>query len=100
MSATLNSLLEKTSNWDKDERYMATNDLCNELQKDIKVCFVCDDDDDAARVRSVLVVCFTFRVNSSGGEGEHAQLLSTLNPCLWHEEGLFKSFGCGITEIM
>ena len=26
--ATLNSLLEKTSNWDKDERYMATNDLC------------------------------------------------------------------------
>lgn len=37
MSATLNSLLEKTSNWDKDERYMATNDLCNELQKDIKI---------------------------------------------------------------
>lgn len=37
MSATLNGLLEKTSNWDKDERYMATNDLCNELQKDIKV---------------------------------------------------------------
>ena len=37
MNATLNSLLEKTSNWDKDERYMATNDLCNELQKDIKV---------------------------------------------------------------
>lgn len=36
MGATLNSLLEKTSNWDKDERYMATNDLCNELQKDIK----------------------------------------------------------------
>ncbi|CAM9970460.1 unnamed protein product [Ascophyllum nodosum] len=37
MNATLNSLLEKTSNWDKDERYMATNDLCNELQKDIKI---------------------------------------------------------------
>lgn len=37
MNVTLNSLLEKTSNWDKDERYMATNDLCNELQKDIKV---------------------------------------------------------------
>eukprot|EP00903_Cladosiphon_okamuranus_P016633 g15341.t1 len=37
MSATLNALLEKTSNWDKDERYMATNDLCNELQKDIKI---------------------------------------------------------------
>lgn len=41
MSATLNSLLEKTSNWDKDERYMATNDLCNELQKDIKVHMSC-----------------------------------------------------------
>ena len=37
MNAMLNGLLEKTSNWDKDERYMATNDLCNELQKDIKV---------------------------------------------------------------
>ncbi|CAM9180295.1 unnamed protein product, partial [Choristocarpus tenellus] len=37
MGMTLNSLLEKTSNWDKDERYMATNDLCNELQKDIKI---------------------------------------------------------------
>jgi hypothetical protein len=27
-------LLEKTSHWDKDERYMATNDLCNLLGKD------------------------------------------------------------------
>jgi len=23
--------------WDKDERYMATNDLCNELSKEIKI---------------------------------------------------------------
>lgn len=45
MSATLNSLLEKTSNWDKDERYMATNDLCNELQKDIKVLYCKDSVD-------------------------------------------------------
>ena len=30
----LNTLLEKTSDWDKDERYMATNDLMNELIKD------------------------------------------------------------------
>lgn len=29
----LNTLLEKTSDWDKDERYMATNDLMNELIK-------------------------------------------------------------------
>lgn len=34
---TLNLLLEKTSNWDKDERYMATNDLCTELSKDISI---------------------------------------------------------------
>ena len=38
MSSTfLNALLEKTSDWDKDERYMATNDLCNELSKDLKI---------------------------------------------------------------
>ena len=38
MSAShLNTLLEKTADWDKDERYMATNDLCSELNKDIKI---------------------------------------------------------------
>lgn len=36
-TVSLNALLEKTTNYDKDERYMATNDLCNELQKDIKI---------------------------------------------------------------
>ena len=36
-TVSLNALLEKTSDYDKDERYMATNDLCNELQKDIKI---------------------------------------------------------------
>ena len=36
-STFLNQLLEKTSDWDKDERYMATNDLCNELSKDLKI---------------------------------------------------------------
>ena len=35
--AALNALLDKTSDWDKDERYMATSDLCAELQKDIKI---------------------------------------------------------------
>lgn len=33
----INQLLEKTADWDKDERYMATSDLCTELQKDIKI---------------------------------------------------------------
>jgi cullin-associated NEDD8-dissociated protein 1 len=32
MTGQLNKLLEKTSDWDKDERYMATNDLCSLLQ--------------------------------------------------------------------
>lgn len=36
-TAQLNVLLEKTSDWDKDERYMATNDLCSALSKDIKI---------------------------------------------------------------
>ena len=30
----ISALLEKTSNWDKDERYMATNDLITELSKE------------------------------------------------------------------
>jgi len=33
----LERLLKSLENWDKDERYMATSDLCNELQKDIKI---------------------------------------------------------------
>jgi len=36
MSA-LNSLLDKAASWDKDERYMATNDLIGELSKDLKI---------------------------------------------------------------
>lgn len=34
---SFNTLIEKTSDWDKDERFMATNDICNELSKDIKL---------------------------------------------------------------
>ncbi len=39
MSSTVNlqQLIENTSHWDKDERYMATNDLCNLLGKDVKI---------------------------------------------------------------
>lgn len=29
----LQTLIEKTSHWDKDERYMATNDICSFLNK-------------------------------------------------------------------
>jgi hypothetical protein len=36
-SNTLLPLIEKTSHWDKDERYMATNDICNLLAKDVRV---------------------------------------------------------------
>lgn len=34
---SLQQLVENTSHWDKDERYMATNDLCNVLNKDVKL---------------------------------------------------------------
>lgn len=30
-------LVEKTANWDKDERYMAANDLSNILSRDVKI---------------------------------------------------------------
>mmetsp|Transcript_840 Transcript_840/g.1414 ORF Transcript_840/g.1414 Transcript_840/m.1414 type:complete len:1307 (+) Transcript_840:70-3990(+) len=36
-TSTLNVLLEKTSHYDKDERYMATSDLCGLLATDIKI---------------------------------------------------------------
>ena len=32
VTANWTHLLEQMSNWDKDERYMATNDLCNLLK--------------------------------------------------------------------
>jgi len=33
----ISELLAKTNNYDKDERYMATNDLCKELEGDVKL---------------------------------------------------------------
>ncbi len=36
-TANLQQLIENTSHWDKDERYMATNDLCTMLSKDVKI---------------------------------------------------------------
>ncbi len=35
--SNLQQLIENTSHWDKDERYMATNDLCNILSRDVKI---------------------------------------------------------------
>eukprot|EP01031_Cornospumella_fuschlensis_P044383 gene44383-54275_t len=66
-SATLLQLVDKTSDWDKDERYMATNDLCNLLSKDVrvdehvqqKVCVAIlkQLDDPSNDVQSVAVKC-------------------------------------------
>eukprot|EP01036_Dinobryon_divergens_P043198 gene43198-57480_t len=63
----LNLLLEKTDHYDKDERYMATSDICNELLKDIridetmerKICAVVlkQLDDQCNNVQSVAVRC-------------------------------------------
>jgi len=36
-AAVFNELIKKTSDYDKDERYMATNDIINNLSKEIKV---------------------------------------------------------------
>jgi hypothetical protein len=34
---SLRHMILQTADWDKDERYMATSDLCAELQKDVKI---------------------------------------------------------------
>lgn len=36
-TAIFNELIKKTSDYDKDERYMATSDIINHLSKDIKI---------------------------------------------------------------
>ncbi|KAG9412449.1 Cullin-associated NEDD8-dissociated protein 1 [Aphanomyces cochlioides] len=61
------ALLEKTTDFDKDERYMATSDLCNELQHDVelgpdlerKICAAVlkQLDDKSNDVQSIAVKC-------------------------------------------
>ena len=63
----LNELIELTSHYDKDERYMATNDLCNEFSKELKIdelmearicaAVVKQLDDSSNDVQSVAVKC-------------------------------------------
>jgi cullin-associated NEDD8-dissociated protein 1 len=65
--AQFNQLLEKTKHWDKDERYMATSDLCTELSKDVKldttferrICqaVLLQLDDSSNDVQSIAVKC-------------------------------------------
>ena len=66
--ASLNSLIDKTGDWDKDERYMATNDLCAILSQDSlkideqmesKICSAVlkQLDDQSNDVQSVAVKC-------------------------------------------
>jgi len=64
---SLSDLVQKMTNWDKDERYMATNDLCTELGKDVKIDEVMEKricaavlnqlDDQSNDVQSVAVKC-------------------------------------------
>jgi cullin-associated NEDD8-dissociated protein 1 len=66
-ASVIGGLLEKTKDYDKDERYMATSDLCNELQKDIKLDAnmerrICTSvlkqlDDSSNDVQSIAVKC-------------------------------------------
>ena len=88
--STLNSLLEKTSDWDKDERYMATSDLCNLLSKDVrleehmeaKVCqaILKQLDDQSNDVQSVAVKCLAVLLKRVGPQqlGEIGQKLVCL----------------------
>lgn len=65
--AALNALLDKASDWDKDERYMATNDLITELQRDVtldaamerRICAAVlrQLDDKSTDVQSIAVKC-------------------------------------------
>eukprot|EP00607_Mallomonas_marina_P003025 CAMPEP_0182435102 /NCGR_PEP_ID=MMETSP1167-20130531/73711_1 /TAXON_ID=2988 /ORGANISM="Mallomonas Sp, Strain CCMP3275" /LENGTH=188 /DNA_ID=CAMNT_0024625753 /DNA_START=35 /DNA_END=598 /DNA_ORIENTATION=- len=66
-TASLQALIEKTDHYDKDERYMATSDLCAILSKDIKIDEVLEKricgvvlkqlDDPCNNVQSVAVRC-------------------------------------------
>jgi cullin-associated NEDD8-dissociated protein 1 len=66
-TATLNNLLEKTSHYDKDERYMATSDLCvalgsgilldEAMEKKICTAILKQLDDKSNDVQSMAVKC-------------------------------------------
>ena len=68
-TAKLNELIELTSHYDKDERYMATNDLCNEFNKgtkidemmEAKICsaIVKQLDDSSNDVQTIAVKCLS-----------------------------------------
>ncbi|OQR84838.1 Cullin-associated NEDD8-dissociated protein [Achlya hypogyna] len=66
-TSVFSALLEKTTDFDKDERYMATSDLCTELQNDVelgpdlerKICAAVlkQLDDKSNDVQSIAVKC-------------------------------------------
>ena len=68
-TSKLNELIELTSHYDKDERYMATNDLCNEFNKgtkidemmEAKICsaVVKQLDDSSNDVQTIAVKCLS-----------------------------------------
>ncbi len=74
--AKMRSLVEQTSSWDKDERYMATSDLCADLQKDVSMDRQMEDlvctavlkrlRDSSNDVRSIAVKCLGVLVKKVG----------------------------------
>jgi N-methylhydantoinase A/oxoprolinase/acetone carboxylase beta subunit len=67
---SLSNLIEKTCHWDKDERFMATNDLISELAKEnvridqltekrICAAVLKQLDDSSTEVQSVAVKCLS-----------------------------------------
>ena len=111
MSSTLlNELIEKTSNYDKDERYMATNDLCQELNKGTKIDEIMETricsaivkqlDDKSNDVQSVAVKCLGVLIRKVSSErvAEICEKLSSL--VLTGDDSLRDIYSIGLKTLI
>ena len=109
-SSTLQDLIEKTSHYDKDERYMATNDLCNEFGKGTKIDEIMETrictavvkqlDDSSNDVQSVAVKCLGVLIKkvSSARVAEICEKLSSL--VLKGDESLRDIYSIGLKTLI
>ena len=78
-TSSYNTLLEEMSHWDKDKRFMAASDLCNEisnrnttlelpLQKRTCQAFLKQLEDQSIEVQGNAVKCLAKIVGESSGE--------------------------------
>ena len=109
-STRINDLIEKTSHYDKDERYMATNDLCHEFGRGIKfdevmetrICsaIVKQLDDQSNDVQSVAVKCLGVLIKKVHSERvrEICEKLSSL--VLRGEDALRDIYSIGLKTLI